>query len=138
MTKTEYFGQIREILTQTEGTDELIEFVDAQIAAIATRAEKAKEYKAKKRAEDPIYDAVLEVLTNKIMTADEITAAVNDIVEDEDEVSKQKVVARLTKAIAGGLAEKTDVKTGNGKVKGYALLGTVEALAKAEADEDAE
>ena len=134
MTKTEYFGQIREILTQTEGTDELVEFVDAQIAAIATRAEKAKEYKAKKRAEDPIYDAVLEVLTNKIMTADEITAAVNDIVEDE--VSKQKVVARLTKAIAGGLAEKTDVKTGNGKVKGYALLGTVEALA--ETDEDAE
>lgn len=134
MTKIEYFGQIREILAQTEGADELVEFVDAQVAAITTRAEKAKEYKAKKRAEDPIYDAVLEVLTNKIMTADEITAAVNDIVEDE--VSKQKVVARLTKAIAGGLAEKTDVKTEKGKVKGYALLGTVNALA--ETDEDAE
>ena len=115
MTKKDYFNELRSIVegTDIESKGELIYFIESQIASIETKAAKAKERAEAKKAEgDALRETVKSVLTNEFQTADEITAKIGD-----EEISKAKVIARLTQLVNLGAAVKEQVKTDNNKTK---------------------
>lgn len=120
MTKKDYYTLIKEKVEETniEGKDELVEFINKQISQIEAKAEKAK-IKAieKQKAGDELRDRVKSILTNELQTADAITAQI-----DDEDVTKAKVIARLTQLVKNGDAEKEDVKTEDGRsVKAYKI-----------------
>jgi len=124
ITKREKFEMLKEIVRGDVNVEitveqaELIDFLDAQIAAIDAKAEKAKARNAEKKANgDELRDAVQAVLTDELQTIDAIVAQI-----EGEEVTKAKVTARLTSLVKNGLAEKEDVKDEEGrKLKGYRL-----------------
>lgn len=116
MTKKDYFMRLNEIVNGTDIEDkgELIYFIESQIASIDNKAEKAKERAAAKKAEgDELREIVKSKLTGEFQTADDIFAQI-DAGED---ISIAKVRARLTQLVNLGEAEKSDVKTDDGKAK---------------------
>lgn len=125
VTKREKFEMLKEIIRgdvnveMTVEQAELIDFLDAQIVAIDTKAEKAKVRNAEKKANgDELRDVVQAILTEEYQTIDAIVAQI----EGED-VTKAKVTARLTSLVKNGLAEKEDVKDEEGrKLKAYKLV----------------
>ena len=115
ITKSEKLTMIEEILTgiETEDAKMLVEFVQAEKAALARKAAKAKEKAAEKKTEiDELGEVVLGVLTAEPKTRDEIF----ELVEFED-ASLAKVGARLTKLVEAGKVVKSEVKgvTASGK-----------------------
>ena len=125
ITKREKFEMLKEIIRgdvnveMTVEQADLIDFLDAQIVAIDTKAEKAKVRNAEKKANgDELRDVVQAILTEEYQTIDAIVAQI----EGED-VTKAKVTARLTSLVKNGLAEKEDVKDEEGrKLKAYKLV----------------
>ena len=121
VTKREYFEEIKAIVeaTEVENKADIVEFIDKQIEILASRAEKAKERAAeKKEAGDAIRAAVLAVVTEDLQTADEIAVQVE--VEGE-EITKAKVVARLTQLVKAELIVKDTVKVDTRKLVAYKL-----------------
>ena len=120
MTKKEYYDLIKNIIegANIAEKNELIEFINKQIAQIDAKAEKAKAKAAEKRAAgDELREVIKTILTNELQTADEI----NNKIENE-EVTRAKVIARLSQLVKNGEVEKTDVKTSEGRnVKAYKL-----------------
>ena len=136
MTKMEKFQAIEDILNTVDGDniDMLIEFVQAEQAALANKAAKAKEKAAEKKTEiDDLGNAVLGVLNGTPKTRDEVFEAVEF---DDEEISVAKIGARLTRLVELGKIQKTEVKatTASGK-KTTRMAYFVEALAVAEVDE---
>ena len=125
ITKREKFEMLKEIIRgdvnveMTVEQAELIDFLDAQIVAIDTKAEKAKARNAVKKANgDELRDVVQSVLTNELQTIDAIVAQI-----EGEEVTKAKITARLTSLVKNGIAEKEDVKDEEGrKLKAYKLV----------------
>lgn len=117
VTKKEMFTEIKAVLETVEGSDELVAFVEKQIEALDNEAAKAKERKAMKAAEDTLKDTVASLLTDEFKTAEAIVDAIGD-----EEVSKAKVVNRLSKLIADGVAVKEQTKVGDRKVVCYKLV----------------
>ena len=125
ITKREKFEMLKEIIRgdvsveMTAEQADLIDFIDAQIVSIDTKAEKAKARNAEKKANgDELRDAVQSVLTDELQTIDAILTQI----EGED-VTKAKVTARLTSLVKNGLAEKEEVKDEEGrKLKAYKLV----------------
>lgn len=119
MTKAMWLEEIKGVLEASdyERKVEAMEFVDLQLAAIAAKAEKAKERAAKVKAEgDELRTAVQAVLTQELQTID----AIVEQIEGED-VTKAKVTARLTALVKAEVARKDTVKEGSRKVMAYAL-----------------
>lgn len=119
MTKAMWLEEIKGVLevSDYERKVEAMEFVDLQLAAIAAKAEKAKERAAKIKAEgDELRTAVQAVLTQELQTID----AIVEQIEGED-VTKAKVTARLTALVKAEVARKDTVKEGSRKVMAYAL-----------------
>ena len=115
LTKAQKFEMIEDILTgiETEDAKMLVEFVQAEKAALARKAAKAKEKAAEKKTEiDGLGEVVLSVLNAEPKTRDEVFA----LVEFED-ASLAKVGARLTKLVDAGKVVKSEVKgvTASGK-----------------------
>ena len=109
ITKKEYFGMIRTMIegSGVENEDALLAFIDKEVATLDARAEKAKERAAKKREEsDELRAAILDLLSDTPQTGDDIVASL-----DKEDVTKAKVVARLTQLIKDGKATKEVVKT---------------------------
>ena len=136
MTKMEKFQAIEDILSTVDGDniDMLIEFVQAEQAALANKAAKAKAKAAEKKTEiDDLGNAVLGVLNGTPKTRDEVFALVEDFSND---VSVAKVGARLTKLVDAGLIVKSEVKavTASGK-KTTRMAYSVDNMAAAEVDE---
>ena len=121
ITKKEYFEMLKEIVNESnsENKGELIYFIESQIASIETKAVKAKERAAAKKAEgDALRETVKSVLTNEFQDVETITALV-----DGEDVTKNKVIARLTQLVNLGEVEKTDIKNESGKTrKAYKLI----------------
>ena len=125
LTKRDKFEMLKVIVRgdasveMTTEQAELIDFLDAQIVAIDTKAEKAKARSAEKKANgDELRDVVQAILTEDYQTIDAIVAQI----EGED-VTKAKVTARLTSLVKNGIAEKEDVKDDEGrKLKAYRLV----------------
>jgi uncharacterized protein YrzB (UPF0473 family) len=117
ITKVEKLTMIRDILAgdgYTEVTEEaimLIDFVDEQIEQIQSKAEKAKQRAAEKKAEgDALRNTIQSLMTNEWQSIDEIF----NQIEDEG-VTRSKITARLTQLIKAGVIEKDSQKgeTGN-------------------------
>lgn len=134
VTKREYFEEIKAIVeaAEVENKTDIVEFIDKQLELLASRAEKAKERAAeKKTAGDKLRAAVLAAVTEDFQTADEIAdAVVIEEVEGEDpiEVTKAKVVARLTQLVKAGEVEKEAMKCEGRKLMGYRLVGEVQEV----------
>ena len=130
MTKMEMFATLKETIKEIEGVDEtLVEFLDKEMAALTQKAEKAKERAAKKKAEgDALKEAIVAVLTEEMQTVDDIVAQI----EGED-VSKQKIVVRLTQLVKDGVAERGTEKVDGKQRAAYCLTGASEEV---EAEEE--
>lgn len=122
-TKREYFAALRAMVEQLETVgeytaDEVLEFIDAQVAQLDAKAAKAKEKAAEKKADgDELRAKVLAVVTEEAQTVDEIVMALNDA-----EITKSKVVARLAQLIKADEVIKEEVKIENvGKRMTYRL-----------------
>lgn len=88
-------------------TADLIAFCDKEIAALDTKAAKAKERAAAKKAEaDVLMGQVEEALTDKFQVIADIAATVAEVNAD---ATVSKVTYRLSKLVEAGVAEKTQV-----------------------------
>ena len=120
ITKRDNYEALKEIVEKSnvENAEMLIEFINKQIEMIDNKSAKAKEKAAEKRAEgDELRAVIKSVLTNEYQTVDAITAQI----EGED-ITKAKVVARLTQLVNNGEAVKEQGKSeDNKKVMTYKL-----------------
>lgn len=119
VTKKEYYELIKGVIENSDVVEKeaLVEFINKQITQIEAKAEKARIRAAEKKvAGDELRELVKSVLTNEFQTADEIT---NQI--EGEEITKAKVIARLSQLVKNGDAEKTDVKVESRNVKAYKL-----------------
>jgi hypothetical protein len=108
-TKFDKLTDIAAILETVKTTDYdvagLIEFVEAEKAALTRKAEKAKARAAEKKTErDALCDLVASLLTAEPQTRDQIAEQIED-----PEVTVAKVGARLTKLVNSGDAVKVEV-----------------------------
>lgn len=125
-TKAMYFAELREMVIAAvedqERQDELIEFIDKQVETLEKRKVAAAERAERKRAEsDAMTEAILGMLGDELMTVDEIVVAL-----DDEEVTRNKVTARLGKLVKAGTVEKDTVKVDGKKKMAYRLAGTDE------------
>ena len=126
LTKKDFYMALRGMVECAEfvgeiPAEEVLAFIDKTVEQIDNKATKAKEKAAeKKAADDEIYKAVVAALTTDFQTIDEITAAVQEATGDE-EITKSKVTARLTKAVKAEVAKKEQVKRESRKIMAYAL-----------------
>lgn len=125
ITKKDYYNAIIALARGEEvavDVDSIVAFCEKEINALATRAEKAKERAAEKRAEgDELQAAVLAALTDEPATRQDVAARI----EGED-VTVAKVGYRLTQLVKAGHAVKEDLTVvgedgKNKKVAGYRL-----------------
>ena len=126
ITKKEYYAMLKEIVEESKdieteiSKEELLEFINKRIASIETKAEKAKEKAAEKKANgDELREVVQSVLTDEYQTIDTILSQI----EGED-ITKAKITARLTSLVKAGLATKTDLRNEetNKTQKAYKLI----------------
>lgn len=113
LTKKDYYGMLKDIIltSDVDNKEELEAFIDRQVEIIDNKAEKAKERAAEKKAEgDELRAAIKSVLTEDYQSADDILVQL----EGED-LSKAKIIARLTQLVNNGDAEKAQAKTEDGK-----------------------
>ena len=100
-----------------KGTD-IIEYCDISMAQIEAKAEKARERAAKNKAVgDELRAEVLAHVTDEFQTADDIT----EQIEGFDDITKAKVIARLTQLVKTGDIIKEQCKVDSRKVMCYAL-----------------
>ena len=120
-TKAMYFAELREmVLAAVEDQaqqDELIDFIDKQVETLNKRKIAAADRAAKKRAEsDALTEEILGVIGVNPMTVDEIVLAL-----DNEEVTRNKVTARLGKLVKNESIVKVDVKVDGKKRMAYQL-----------------
>lgn len=121
MTKAMYFEVIRGIVAGLDagafpegiGADDVLDFIDRQVELLDKRAAASKERAAKKRAASDeltelIYTMIFEA--EDFITADEIVEKIGD-----EEVTKNKVTARVSKLVKAGRVAKEQVKLEDGK-----------------------
>lgn len=117
-TKKEWYAELRNLVEASEHDrkNEMIEFIDNQVAQLDAKIAKAQEKAAEKKAEgDELRETVYAVLNCEYQTIEDITAQVN-----VDGVTKAKVTSRLSQLVKCGRAEKDMVKTEEGrKVTAY-------------------
>ena len=115
MTKVEILGMIKEAC---EDNEVIVEFCDKEIAALGAKAEKAKARAAAKKAEgDELRAIVASVLTTEPMIAEDVLAAITGV----EDLTKAKVIARLTQLVKAGEAVKTEVTVDGKKRMAYSL-----------------
>ena len=124
ITKKEYFNSLREVVLTMQmvgniSSDEMVAFIDKQIEQLDKKASRAKEKAAEKKVEgDALREVVAGILTSEYQAIDDIVAQIND-----EEITKGKVVSRLTQLVEAGIAEKDQIKdeAKNRKVMAYRL-----------------
>lgn len=130
-TKREYFTMLREIVAgmvenetvpAVENPTELIEFIDKSILELDKKTEKAKERAEKKKETDELLLKVEGALTDTFRSAEQIM----EDLEDVEGLTKQKVVARLTKLVNADRAQKKTIKEDKRKIMGYASINATE------------
>ena len=121
MTKIDCFEQLAGIVeaSDVENKEDILKFIQSSIETLENRKRAAQERAEKKKNEpDELADAVKAVLSEELQTADDIAAQIQG-----EDVTKQKVVARLTKMVNAGIVRKDSVETDDKrKVMGYALV----------------
>lgn len=113
-TKKDVYTQMIDLFNHIEGADvqKYIDFCTGEIELLDRKAQKAKETAERKKSEgDELRDAVENVLmeNDAFMSIDEIMAALGD----NEDITRSKVIYRLS-ALAGlGRVEKDERKTEN-------------------------
>ena len=119
-TKAMYFAELREMVenwVDREDRDDLIAFIDKQVETLEKRKASAAERAERKRAEsDAMTDAILAQIGDELITVDEIVLAL-----DSEDVTRNKVTARLGKLVKAGLVTKEMVKVEGNKRMAYRL-----------------
>lgn len=113
ITKKTYFEMLKDIVaaTDTADKDNLLAFIDTNIAQLDAKAAKAKEKAAEKKVEgDELREKIAACLTSEPKDI----ATILDEVGDE-ELTRAKVTARLAQLINLGTATKEVTKTADGK-----------------------
>ena len=121
-TKAMYFAELREMVeenwTEEKDKDELLGFIDNELAILEKRKAAASERAAKKRAEsDTLTDKIYEALGDEPMTID----AILEVVADED-VTRNKVTARLSKLVKAEKVAKESIKIDGNKRMAYSRV----------------
>lgn len=131
ITKREMFEAIKETFETGAckyDAATVMAFCDKEIASLDSKAAKAKERAAAKKAEaDVLMGQVEEALTGEFQTIADIAAAVAEVNAD---ATVSKVTYRLTKLVEAGVAEKTDVSVpgvDGGKARKVKAFRAVEA-----------
>lgn len=110
MTKKDYFEEIKTVLEDAKETA-LAEVMAHEIALLENKAIKNKERaEARKIAGDELRDTISNILIDDLQTVDEIVEQI-----DDEEITKAKVVARLTQLVNLNEAIKEQIKTEDGK-----------------------
>ena len=113
ITKKAYFEMLKDIVaaTDTADKDNLLAFIDTNIAQLDAKAAKAKEKAAEKKVEgDELREKIAACLTSEPKDI----ATILDEIGDE-ELTRAKVTARLAQLINLGTATKEVTKTADGK-----------------------
>ena len=124
VTKRDMFEGIKAILTENfEAAEvaEYVEFIDKEVGAIDTRAEKEKTRRAEKKAEgDALGDAVKAAIegAEEPITAEGI---VDTIIVDFPEATVAKVRYRASKLVKDEVVTKTELKIDGRKVVAYTV-----------------
>ena len=101
----------------------VIATLETAVAQIDAKAAKAKERAAeKKTAGDALRAEIEGLLTDEFQTADAITEQVT-----AEDVTKSKVVSRLSQLVAAGVAAKEQIKVDDRKLMGYKLKSDADA-----------
>lgn len=109
-------------LGSVTGAD-ILSYCDTALNQLAAKAEKAKERAEKNKVEgDALRTEILSHITSEFQTADDITSAV----EGFEEITKSKVIARLTQLVKNGSVVKEQKKVGDRTLMCYALAGASE------------
>ena len=109
-TKKDYFEEIKTVLEDAKETA-LAEVMAHEIALLENKAIKNKERaEARKIAGDELRDTISNILIDDLQTVDEIVEQI-----DDEEITKAKVVARLTQLVNLNEAIKEQIKTEDGK-----------------------
>lgn len=115
ITKVEIYGMIKDACADNEV---IVDFCDKEIAALGVKAEKAKARAAEKKAAgDELRAVVASVLTKEPAVAEDILARI----EGDEELTKAKIVARLTQLCKAGEAVKSEITIDGKKRMVYAL-----------------
>lgn len=119
-TKTMYFEELRAMVegwVDKEDQEELLEFIDKQIETLVKRKVAAAERAAKKKVEsDALTDEIYSLIGEDLITVDEIVVAL-----DNEEVTRNKVTARLGKLVKAGQITKEPIKVEGNKRMAYRL-----------------
>ena len=120
ITKRDNYEELSTIVAESDSEikEELLAFIEKEIASIDAKAEKAKAKAAEKKANgDELRDIVQSLLTDELQTADAILAQING-----EDLTIAKIRARLTQLVNAGIAVKEDVKNSENKTqKAYKL-----------------
>ena len=120
LTKKDYYEMLKTTVEgiEVENKEDLLTFINRELELIENKSVKAKERAAEKKAEgDELRAAVKAILTTENQTIDEIFGQI----EGED-LTRAKIVARLTQLVKTGEAKKEEVKSEDGKrIMVYAL-----------------
>lgn len=93
--------------TSPIAAEDIIAYCDKKLTALDNKAAKARERAAAKRAEsDALLNQVADALTDEFAVIADITAVVTDVNPD---ATVARVTNRLTKLVAEGRAEKTQL-----------------------------
>ena len=113
ITKKAYFEMLKDIVAapDTADKDNLLAFIDTNIAQLDAKAAKAKEKAAEKKVEG---DELREKIAACLTTEPKDIATILDEVGDE-ELTRAKATARLAQLINLGTATKEVTKTADGK-----------------------
>lgn len=126
-TKKENFEALREIVEglEMEATEQedMLAFIDKQIETLDKRAEAAVKRAEKKKAEsDELTEAIFGMIGDEPITVDDIVTNFAD-----EEVTRNKVTARLGKLVKAGRVVKDTVKVEGKRRMAYSLPGAEEA-----------
>jgi hypothetical protein len=129
-TKTMLFEELREIVIDVvkdeEKQNELVDFIDKQIELLVKRKAAAADRAAKKKEEsDALTEEIFGLIGEDLVTVDEIVIAIN-----REDVTRNKVTARLGKLFKSGAIVKETVKVDGNKRMAYKLADAADADAE--------
>lgn len=127
ISKAEGYSEIRKIVEvcNNENKDELLDFIDNELALLESKKERAKELAAKKRAEgDELREQIYSVLTHELQTTEDILPQI-----EGENITKARITSRLNQLVKDGRVTKDMVKTEDKRrVMAYKLFGEGEEM----------
>ena len=117
-TKTDLFLELKALVENDNpaNKNELTDFIDKEIETLEKRKVAAKERAEKKKAEsDALTDEIFALVTDEVKTIEEILEGL----DGGEDVTRNKVTARLGKLVKAGLVAKESVKVDGNRRMAY-------------------